>query len=28
MVALLDRAGYVSRANGNFFSRKIGGPLR
>jgi len=27
MVALLDRAGYVSRANGNFFSRKIGGPL-
>jgi len=26
-MALLDRAGYVSRANGNFFSRKIGGPI-
>jgi multimeric flavodoxin WrbA len=27
MMALLDRAGYVSRANGNLFSRKIGGPV-
>ena len=27
MVALLDRAGYVSRANGSLFSRKIGGPV-
>jgi multimeric flavodoxin WrbA len=26
-MALLDRAGYVSRANGNVFSRKIGGPI-
>lgn len=26
-MALLDRAGYVSRANGNLFSRKIGGPM-
>jgi len=27
LMALLDRAGYVSRANGNLFSRKIGGPI-
>ncbi|MBN1961072.1 MAG: flavodoxin family protein [Deltaproteobacteria bacterium] len=27
IMALLDRAGYVSRANGHLFSRKIGGPL-
>ncbi len=27
MMALLDRAGYVGRANGNVFSRKIGGPV-
>jgi multimeric flavodoxin WrbA len=27
LMALLDRAGYVARANGNLFSRKIGGPL-
>ena len=27
LMALLDRAGYVGRANGNVFSRKIGGPL-
>ena len=27
MMALLDRAGYVSRSNGNYFSRKIGGPI-
>jgi multimeric flavodoxin WrbA len=27
MVALLDRAGYVSRANGHLFSRRIGGPI-
>ena len=27
LMALLDRAGYVSRANGHLFSRKIGGPL-
>ena len=27
LMALLDRAGYVSRANGNLFSRKIGGPV-
>lgn len=27
LMALLDRAGYVSRANGNPLSRKIGGPL-
>jgi len=26
-MALLDRAGYVSRANGHLFSRKIGGPV-
>lgn len=26
-MALLDRAGYVSRSNGNLFSRKIGGPV-
>jgi multimeric flavodoxin WrbA len=26
-MALLDRAGYVSRGNGNLFSRKIGGPI-
>ncbi|MBD3393345.1 MAG: flavodoxin family protein [Chitinivibrionales bacterium] len=26
-MALLDRAGYVSRGNGNIFSRKIGGPI-
>lgn len=26
-MALLDRSGYVSRANGNLFSRKIGGPV-
>ncbi|MCE5324239.1 flavodoxin family protein [bacterium] len=26
-MALLDRAGYVSRSNGNYFSRKIGGPI-
>ncbi len=26
-VALLDRAGYVSRQNGNLFNRKIGGPV-
>jgi multimeric flavodoxin WrbA len=26
-MALLDRAGYVSRANGHVFSRKIGGPV-
>ena len=25
--SLLDRAGYVSRASGNLFSRKIGGPI-
>lgn len=25
--ALLDRAGFVSRANGNLFSRKLGGPV-
>ena len=25
--ALLDRAGYVSRSNGNLLSRKIGGPV-
>jgi multimeric flavodoxin WrbA len=27
IMALLDRAGYVSRGNGNIFSRKIGGPI-
>lgn len=27
MMALLDRAGYVSGSNGNYFSRKIGGPI-
>lgn len=27
IMSLLDRAGYVSRANGNLFSRKIGGPI-
>ena len=26
-MALLDRAGYVSRQNGGFFSRKLGGPV-
>jgi len=27
MMALLDRAGYVSRKNGNLLSRKLGGPV-
>ncbi len=27
IMALLDRAGYVARGNGNLFSRKIGGPI-
>lgn len=27
LVALMDRAGYVARANGNLFSRKLGGPV-
>jgi multimeric flavodoxin WrbA len=27
IMALLDRAGYVSRANGNLFERKLGGPI-
>jgi multimeric flavodoxin WrbA len=27
LIALLDRAGYVSRANGDLFSRKVGGPI-
>ena len=27
MTAVLDRAGYVGRANGNVFSRKLGGPV-
>ncbi len=27
LMALLDRAGYVSRANGELFARKIGGPI-
>jgi multimeric flavodoxin WrbA len=27
LMSLLDRAGYVSRARGNLFARKIGGPL-
>ncbi|MFB3904090.1 MAG: flavodoxin family protein [Acidobacteriota bacterium] len=27
MMALLDRAGYVARKNGNLFSRKLGGPV-
>ena len=27
LMALLDRAGFVSRANGHLFSRKIGGPI-
>jgi multimeric flavodoxin WrbA len=27
IMALLDRAGYVSRANGNLFARKLGGPV-
>jgi len=26
-MALLDRAGYVSRANGHLFTRKLGGPV-
>jgi multimeric flavodoxin WrbA len=26
-MALLDRAGYVARANGDLFSRKLGGPV-
>ena len=26
-MALLDRAGYVARHNGNLFSRKVGGPV-
>jgi multimeric flavodoxin WrbA len=26
-MSLLDRAGYVSRANGNMLSRKLGGPV-
>ena len=26
-MALLDRAGYVSRSNGGMLSRKIGGPI-
>ena len=26
-MALLDRAGYVARKNGNLFSRKVGGPV-
>ena len=26
-MALLDRAGYVSKANGNLLSRKLGGPI-
>jgi multimeric flavodoxin WrbA len=27
LMALLDRAGYVSRQSGGFFSRKLGGPI-
>lgn len=27
LMALLDRAGYVARASGNRFSRKLGGPI-
>lgn len=27
MTALLDRAGYVARYNGNLFNRKVGGPV-
>jgi multimeric flavodoxin WrbA len=27
LIALLDRAGYVSRANGQLFTRKLGGPI-
>jgi multimeric flavodoxin WrbA len=27
IMALLDRAGYVGRFNGNLFSRKLGGPI-
>lgn len=27
LMALLDRAGYVGRASGNLFSRKLGGPV-
>jgi multimeric flavodoxin WrbA len=27
IMALLDRAGFVSRANGNVLSRKLGGPI-
>jgi multimeric flavodoxin WrbA len=27
LMALLDRAGYVARANGGLFTRKLGGPL-
>ena len=27
LMALLDRAGYVAKANGNLFSRKLGGPI-
>ena len=27
LMALLDRAGYVSRANGGLFARKLGGPI-
>ncbi len=27
MMSLLDRSGYVSRANGNMLSRKLGGPV-
>jgi len=27
IMALLDRAGYVSRANGSLFARKLGGPI-
>jgi len=27
IMALLDRAGYVSRSNGNLLSRKLGGPV-
>lgn len=27
IVALLDRAGYVARQNGNLFNRKVGGPV-
>jgi multimeric flavodoxin WrbA len=27
LTALMDRAGYVARANGNLFERKLGGPV-